>query len=358
MNKELLNLFNKTLCPPGEGVFTVHTATNNKVDLYKKLYNTTDMNQVRHQWLENIGDNDKVYLFGITSDTGGGIQRGANWGPLFIRNNLYNEIDQNSINDLGDVRTIPHLLHDKYLNEKTISECQKALYDKDNDLPVSPLSIAELIGKKVFHSGKKILTLGGDHSVSYPMVKTWIESRTKNHAILHFDAHTDLLKRRLGIDICFGSWAYHMIPLLKKPEHMVQYGIRSSGKNKQHWENEFGIKQYWSDEIKSNCSATIKQIVEHFKSNNIEEVYISFDIDALDEEYASATGTPEPNGLALHHCTELIETIGENFSVTGADLVEVAPFVNANDKIGVNEPHTTLLSSTIILRKLLEAMNA
>ena len=62
-------------------------------------------------------------------------------------------------------------------------------------------------------------------------------------AIIHFDAHTDLLTERLGIDLCFGSWCTHILEDLNSPSHLVQLGIRSSGKTKSHWENTFGVKQ-------------------------------------------------------------------------------------------------------------------
>ena len=90
--------------------------------------------------LNNISTEIPLIL-GIPSDNGGGIQRGANWGPLALREEILTEI--NSFQDLGDVRVIPHLLHDKYLNEKTIKICRQALYGRNLKLPVSPLSIAE-----------------------------------------------------------------------------------------------------------------------------------------------------------------------------------------------------------------------
>src|SRR5690606_34952695 len=123
---------------------------------------------------------DSLFLLGITSDTGGGIQRGANWGPLFIRQHFSDKYDLSSFVDLGDTRTIPHLLHDKYLNEKTLRSCKKALYqDEKSPYPVSALSIAEDFATEFFthYPEKKLLSLGGDHSVSYPLVMSWLKVR-------------------------------------------------------------------------------------------------------------------------------------------------------------------------------------
>ena len=70
------------------------------------------------------------------------------------------------------------------------------------------------------------------------------------------------------------------------------------------------------------------QIIEHLTKEQIDEVYVSFDIDAIDEKYASATGTPEPNGLSPEMPMMLLAPILEKFKCTGADMVEVAPWVS------------------------------
>jgi agmatinase len=351
------------LCPPGNGVFTVHTAKENKEKLHNSLYETSNSDEVQKKWeksIELLQSNKLPCLLGVTSDTGGGIQRGANWGPLFIRTELLKGDAQ--FFDIGDVRTIPHLLHDKYLNKETIKECQLALYNKENSLPVSALSITEDFCEEFYrHSPTtSLFALGGDHSVSYSLVKPWIEAKKKQGkkvAIIHFDAHTDLMASRLGIDICFGSWAYHMIELLDDPSLLVQFGIRSSGQPKEYWEKTLGVKQYWAKELLEKNSIS-EEVISQLKDKQVDELYISFDIDALDSEYASATGTPESGGLAPHHCIGLIDELSKHFKITGADLVEVAPFIRSSHFSGlVPEPDTTLQSSRLISEKLLEVLD-
>jgi agmatinase len=327
-----LKKFKNFLCPPGEGVYTVHTAKKYKNLIHQHLFGCTDSLQVADKWKKSLTlTPKKTVLFGICSDTGGGIQRGANWGPLFIRNRMSELKVHDNFYDLGDIRVIPHLLHDKYLNNETIVECQKALYEGEK-LPVSPLSITEEVTSILLENDNKFLALGGDHSVSYPLVKKWIQhkkSQGKKVAIIHFDAHTDLLDKRLGIDICFGSWAYHILEDLESRDLLIQLGIRSSGKDRGHWENTLGVKQYWTDEIQDRGITEIaSEINKHLKSKGVDELYISFDIDAIDSEYVSATGTPEGNGLYPHEAVGLIKLIGEKNSITAADLVEVAPFVS------------------------------
>ena len=166
--------------------------------------------------------------------------------------------------------------------------------------------------------------------MSYPLVRSWIRARRahgKRVAVIHFDAHTDLLGSRQGIDLCFATWAYHILPDLERSEDLIQLGIRSSGKSKHYWENGLGVKQYWADEVLQFPHQVKNEITHYLKKRQIDEVYVSFDIDAMDEKYASATGTPEPDGLTPDIPPLILDGISSVCKVTGADLVEVAPWV-------------------------------
>lgn len=353
------------LCPPGNGVFTVNTAQERKAQLHQQLYGQTE--QVEALWkasLEQLPHTEhKAVMLGISSDCGGGILRGANWGPLFLRNTLLTQQPQAQAFDLGDVRVIPHLLHDKYLNNATISNCQKALYQDENSaLYVSPLSITEDVcdGFYANFPDKGIFGIGGDHSISYPLTKAYLKAKRaagKRTAIIHFDAHTDLLVERLGIDLCFGSWCTHILEYLPAPHHLIQFGIRSSGKPKAHWETTFGVKQHWADEIRQRgCKAIIDEVIAQLKADEVDELYVSFDIDALDAAFASATGTPEENGMTPEEAMEILTALNAQFPITGADLMEIAPFTDS--ALGGKESsETTLREGAKIAAFLLGAIN-
>lgn len=359
------------LCPAGSGVYTVGASTGKSKQniIQQTLYNATTSEDVILTWqqhLKTLSSNKKPLLLGVCSDTGGGIQRGANWGPLYLRELLYSKLEDNnkkhSLFDLGDVRVIPQLLHDKYLNEATINDCRKALYDTtQTQLPVSPLSITETVITQLFQQfpDTKLLTLGGDHSISYPVVKAFLTAKqaSKNNiGIIHFDAHTDLLRKRLGIDINFGSWARHIIPFLAAPDHLVQIGIRATAKPKSHWENTVGVKQIWAEEISDdNLNKVIDEIIDHLASRSINELYISFDIDCIDARFVTATGTSEPNGLMPQQTQAIIAALSSQFDITGADLVEVAPMV-INNNSDLPQPETTLTVADRILRQLAGAL--
>lgn len=352
------------LCPPGDGVFTIHTAQEKKNAYQQKLFNASG-DAVKAKWqqqLKQLPKNNKPLLLGVCSDTGGGILRGANWGPLFVREAIA-QFDDVDYFDLGDVRVIPHLLHDKYLNQETINHCREALYgDSQNQLAVSPLSITEDVVAEIFSTlpNTKLFSIGGDHSVSYPLVKQYLIAKQQqgiNTGILHFDAHTDLLAERMGIDICFGSWTYHILQYLPSPQNLIQVGIRSSGKDKDYWQQQFNIQQIWAKEVKQQGAAAIAQsLIDQYRQLNIDELYISFDIDALDIDYAGATGTAEKGGLNPDDAVTIINAVAAEFTVTGADIMEVAPFIQQLDNNTNPEPETTLASAAKISRAMLNAM--
>jgi agmatinase len=366
---EFISKLKHYLVPAGEGVFTVHTAREKRDQLQSKMFGQKVVaeNRVREIWEQSLTSalpQSKCVIFGIPSDCGGGIQRGANWGPLYLRETLISSKDELNAYDIGDVRVIPHLLHDKYLNDETISKCRLGLYkDELLKLPVSPLSIAYdfAVGFHEQYPAKSIFMIGGDHSVSYPMVRAYLEAKKaqgKKVALVHFDAHTDLLEERLGIDICFGTWTSQVIPFLESPQHLVQIGIRASGKERNHWEEKFGHTQIWAQEVfDRGANAIADEVVAKLKSLNVEEVYISFDIDCLDIEYAGATGTPEAGGLSPHEPMLIMQTLFENFRISGADMVEIAPQVKSA-AVKQIEPETTLMVAGSLSTFLIQAMGS
>jgi len=325
------------LCPPGNGVFTVNTAKERKEQLHQTIYGqATEIDNLWKSSLNELSSASNAVILGIASDCGGGILRGANWGPLFLRSTLLENYSELSAFDLGDVRVIPHLLSDKYLNDATLANCRKALYqDENTDYCISPLSITEDILHDFYAQfpEKGIFGIGGDHSVSYPLTKAYLQAKKKQGkraAIIHFDAHTDLLVERLGIDLCFGSWCTHILDDLHEKHHLIQVGIRSSGKPKSHWESTFGVRQHWANEIiEQGIEQTIENIFAQLDDEKIDELYVSFDIDAIDESFASATGTPEPGGLMPEDAMQILRALAAKYPITGADMMEIAPFTDS-----------------------------
>jgi len=342
---------------PGNGVHTVKTAREKKISLIKKLYNTESLDEAQNLWKESYQSFDQadICILGVPSDSGAGIVRGSNWGPLVLRE----KIEQRYF-DLGDVKVIPHLIDDRYLSEDALVDLQRKNYN-GKTLPVSALSILKDVSSTFFKNSKtkKLLSLGGDHSISRPLCESFLEHH-KDVGILHFDAHTDLMEERLGISTCFATWAFHIAKLLDNQKKFIQIGIRSSGADKKHWESKIGLTQYWTKDVKTLGPEEIaSKCIEQYKSLGVKKLYLSFDIDAIDMEYASATGTPEKDGLMPFECLVILNLISQEIPIIAADLVEVAPFVFYPEMKGkVVEPETTLDSALSIINFLFDHWRA
>jgi len=319
------------LRPPGRGVYTHSTGGGYAAELLRQLYGTDNEDTVeaaREDALQKIR-RVEVIVFGLPSDTGAGILRGANFGPLGVRLAYLKQFNTypKGVLDIGDVFCVPQLLHDEMLNEAQIRATHEAIYPGVKELlPVSPLSIARGVYQAIRELNPKarILLIGGDHSVSWPAVEDLHAQFDRDYGILHFDAHTDLLPVRLGVKYCFATWAYHAMQLMD-PKRLVQVGIRTSGKTREYWAKKYPLKQFWADEILKDEVKATQDILEYLKAQKINHLYISNDIDGTDSAAAPATGTPESQGLTPQFVLNLIEEVGKQFNVIGADIVEVAP---------------------------------
>lgn len=317
--------------PPGRGILTLSTGGGYAARLLKTLYGTEDPAAINARWEDEISRirRAEVILLGIPSDTGASIVRGANLGPLGIRESFlkhYGAYPKNLL-DIGDVAVVPQLLHDSMLNKEQVASVAKELYPGCSELlPVSPLSIAEAVIGIVLELNPKarVVCLGGDHSVTWPAVSAQKKKWGADLGILHFDAHTDLLATRFGVKYTYTTWAYHALQGLA-PQALVQVGIRTTGKPKEYWEQELKVVQVWAQEVAGHEAEVIQNIIGHFETLGLKKIYISNDIDGTDIQFAAATGTPEKNGLRPEFVSELMETVCRKFEVVGADLVEVAP---------------------------------
>jgi guanidinobutyrase len=333
------------LRPAGGGIHTVSTGRAEQDRLQRQLYGGQTAAEVRTLWQTSLARiaAAKVAILAIPSDCGAGLVRGASFGPQALRLGLLAHrpdlFKDPAVVDVGDVVVIPHLLSDEMVSEPQKAACRAALYPTlapaaAAALPVSPLSIAERALDRIFdlNPGIKLLVLGGDHSVAWPVAVALKRRRAPDLGIVQPDAHTDLLPHRLGVRICFATWAYHANELIGRGGRLVQVGVRASGRSREHWESTEGVRQFWNHEIESRgAAAVLTDIVEHLRARGVRQVYFSNDIDATDLAFAPATGAPEPGGLTPDFVSALIARLGAEFDLVGADLVEVAPPVGSRD---------------------------
>jgi arginase family enzyme len=227
---------------------------------------------------------------------------------------------------------VPQLLHDDMLSAAQREASARALYpelppEARAALPVSPLSITERVLDLVLAANPRAIpfVIGGDHSVAWPVTAALARARSDRWAIVQPDAHTDLLEERLGVKYCFATWSFHANDLLGRDGRLVQVGTRASGHERGHWEQNYGVRQFWADQCRADPAGTLDAIVDHLRSVGATSVYLSNDIDGTDQAWADATGTPEPAGLEPHFLLELIARLGREFGLCAGDVMEVAP---------------------------------
>lgn len=339
------------LRPAGGGLYVVSTGRADQVALQRELYGADDDAAIAaaHQaMIDSVAEADVVML-GVPSDTGAGFRRGANLAPPAIRRALLaHDPDLRAwrrahrVVDLGDLLVVPQLLHDEMLAPAQVRASRAAMYAGvapalADTLPVSPLSMLAqaLADVHALRPDAKLLVLGGDHSVAWPVAEALARQRTDRWAIVQPDAHTDLLPHRLGVRYCFATWSYHANELLGRDGRLVQVGVRASGRDQAHWEGTLGVRQFWAAQIARDPAAALEAVVAHLRAVGASSIYFSNDIDGTDAALAPATGTPEPGGLSAEWLLALIARLGREFGLCAADCVEVAPALGPTPEAGV-----------------------
>jgi len=234
----------------------------------------------------------KIALFGIPFDSTTCFRGGARFGPDGIR--FFSENLEDYSPSLG--RSLQELDFVDYGNV----EC--------GVVPEGMISSVEgFLDNIVF---EKLVVLGGEHSVTYPVVK-YLLKKFGNLTVVQFDAHADLREEYLGTRF---SHACVMKRLLEIGCKLIQVGIRSGTKEEfEIMEREPGI--FYLKDL-SNLPSLLE------KESN--PVYFTIDIDFFDPSYAPGTGTPEAGGYSpLEFFSAIYKLPAVN--VAGFDVVEVSP---------------------------------
>lgn len=167
--------------------------------------------------------------------------------------------------------------------------------------------------KSLLEQDKFLTFFGGEHSISIGVIKAFYE-RFKDLTIVQIDAHADLRSR-------YGGTPYnHACALYDASQHtnLIQVGIRSMDVLELEHMNQ--AKCYFAHEMNQSNSW-----MEESLAQMTDQVYITFDLDALDPSIMPATGTPEPGGLGWYTTMEYLKKIFSRKNVVGFDIVELAP---------------------------------
>ena len=196
------------------------------------------------------------------------------------------------------------------------------------DVPVNPMDAAETCRRVEAFAGSLVeagvvpLAVGGDHLVSYPLLR----ALRRPVGLVHIDAHSDTDDGQYG-----GTRLTHGTPFRRAvedgvidPRRCVQIGIRGSldALDEYAWACAQGMRVVAMDEA---IARGLPEIVAEARAVvGAEPCYLSFDIDALDPAFAPGTGTPEIGGFTAREALYLVRGL-RGLDLVGADLVEVSP---------------------------------
>lgn len=188
----------------------------------------------------------------------------------------------------------------------------------DTSGPAATMARIERIARETVGRGRFLVGLGGEHSVSAPLIRA-VRSRHPGLGVLQFDAHADLR------DVFEGSPDNHacvMHRVIDDGIPLVQVGIRSLTREEDELIRERGICTVFAPEaIGEPVERWIGRVIAALPA----EVYITVDLDVFDPAIMAATGTPEPGGLGWYRLLEVASAVARVRRIVGFDVVELAP---------------------------------
>ena len=173
--------------------------------------------------------------------------------------------------------------------------------------------------------------LGGDHSITLPLLRAYRAHFGQPLAVIHFDAHCDTWEDHFGEPSGHGTWVYEAIQEgLVVKECFTQFGIRSAGvREAREYVKDQGGQIFTARELRGQESpAQLAPMQQRIRPRLSEfghpPLYLSLDIDCLDPAFAPGTGTPEPGGMSSNQVFSILEELAD-LKFVGMDCVEVAP---------------------------------
>jgi len=173
--------------------------------------------------------------------------------------------------------------------------------------------------------------LGGDHSITLPLLRAYRAHVGRPLAVLHFDAHCDTWQDHFGEASGHGTWVYEAIAEgLVVKECFTQLGIRSAGHRaaREYVRDQGGLiytaRDLRGQESPQQVAPLLAAVRARLAAHGSPPLYVSLDIDCLDPAFAPGTGTPEPGGMSTNQVLSILEGL-QGIDCVGMDCVEVAP---------------------------------
>lgn len=253
-------------------------------------------------------EESRVVLYGMPMDWTVSYRPGSRFGPSRIR-----EVS------IGLEEYSPYL--DRELEDVD--------YFDAGDIPLpfgnaaKSLDLIEEYIDGLLADGKFPLGMGGEHLVSWPVMKA-VAKKYPDLAVIHMDAHTDLRTEYEGEPLSH-STPIRKIGELIGPENVYSFGIRSGMKEEFQWARANGMHI-----SKFEVLEPLKEILPKLAGR---PVYVTIDIDVLDPAHAPGTGTVDAGGITSKELLASIHAIARSeVNVVGGDLVEVAPIYDPSEQ--------------------------
>jgi arginase len=240
----------------------------------------------------------KVVVVGVPFDANSSFLRGPALAPTCIRAALHSGSINLCVEDGRDLDGPDARDEWRDVGNLALGSGAAAFADIEREM-------ASLIA-----SGARVLTLGGDHSITYPILRA-VAPKYPSLSILHIDAHPDLY------DEFEGSRSSHATPFARIMEEslaarLTQVGIRAMNPHQQAQAERFGVEVISMRDFRPGMTLNLSG-----------PVYISLDLDALDPAFAPGVSHHEPGGLYVRDVLNLLW--GVEGTVIGADIVEYNP---------------------------------
>jgi agmatinase len=253
-----------------------------------------------------------IALIGIPMDLGVTNRAGARLGPRAVR----------AIERIGPME---HVSKSTPLLDMNVADIGDVPFRSRFDLAACHEDI-ELHLERVVAAGAVPLSVGGDHSISLPILRALGADRPVG--LVHIDAHCDTAGIYEGSKFHHGGpFRQAVLDGVLDPDRTIQIGIRGGAEYLWEFSHASGMTVIHAEEAVAMGFDAVAARARAVVGDG--PVYVSFDIDSVDPGFAPGTGTPEVGGLAPREVLQILRGL-LGLDVIGADVVEVAPQYDAN----------------------------
>ncbi len=258
---------------------------------------------------------NSIHLIGFEFDGTACFRKGTKDGPNALREvsdgiesyspYLDADLDDVVFYDLGNLSTKITSSDDEHKNIE--QQWQTATDDF-----IKLFGALDLVSNNI-----KVLTLGGEHSISYAPITTYL-TQFSDLTLVHLDAHADLRDGYLGFHHSHAAIIRRVTDHFGPDHRLIQYGIRSGTKAEYQWMQAHKT-------LKNSRSEFLQSIVD---INDKKPIYLTLDLDYFDPSFFPGTGTPEPGGEDFHSFVSLCKIL-RNKNLVGCDVVELSPKIDS-----------------------------